>query len=707
MHMNKIKEAKAILYAVRVSSQGRKMDDSYSKSFERACQMLSELEANPVIGPNEQDCSEEMARKLRSSVSQKSKEVNGCINERKDCAFHLAAPRKQAGRQAETMLLNKPNRRSYFQNKFENEDNFSRPDGENSKCMSLGLSSAHSPQNLYKENRKKGAHLDNPIEIPDFSSRRKGNRVNATERIGSAQQKTYGSPIPVSGNSKFSSTEQRRGSCSLIKVDRRKNIMGENTANSPDHKPSFEDPIAKEAQAMALQNLDGRLQASGNEKLKIALQKSEKSLQSPGGSCGGIARGESEVVMEPISHSTPNGYWKWNSWGSDEYCQLKNDAIVESSSQPVANGNRERNYWGNVELQKFQMNGSNLSPSMQLKSPITLNGNQSVADGDEQRTCWENVDRKKFLLKGSDLSRSMQLKSPSSVTRVVAPASFYNGQPIADGDGKRYYWGNGEKNKFATVGSKSSPIMQLKSPTPLDEAISPAILTDGECWEQSSDTQAMRDMTLAYSSDHKAFRKNSVKLMSLQQVVGNPQLPIQDFSTGKKKKSWADMVEEEEQGLLGERPNFLECRLDYCYQKPSFSFQTPNKCYDGWNHGEDFNDENLNSNIFHQTPPPSLHEIDDVSYKLQAFDLKNRYTTPGSDVSSRNNPMARRSLCFEQKREPDRAAHCYPSPLPTKAPNFEGHKFVPANESMSSSGSTIKPKIRNRLQVFRDLTSSY
>ena len=705
MHMNKIKEAKAILYAVWVSSRNRGMDESYAKSFERAYQMLSELDENSVIDPNEQEGHEEMERQLRSTVSKNSKGVNSCINEGKNCVFDLVASRRKASRQQETVLLDKPNRRSYFQNQFENKDNFSRPDDENSKCKSLGLSGARSPHNLYDDKWKREAQLENPIERSDFADRKKGNHLSSAEKVRSAHRKTYCSPLPVRGNSKFPSTEQRRGSCLLSKVDQRKNIRGENTADSPGSKPSFE-----EAQATAPQNLNGHLQASRNENFKISLPTSEKCLPSPGGSCGGIAKMQSEVVMEPIPHSSLNRCWKWNSWGSDEHCQLKNDAIIESRSQPVANGNKERDYWGNAELQKFQMKGSNLSPNMQLKSniagvaiPITLNDGQYVADGDKQRNYWENVDQEKFPMQESNMmSPSMQLKSPASVTIAEAPASFNNGQPIADGDSKRYYWGNGKKNKFAMSGSKSSPSMQLKSPTPLDEAIAPATFTDGECWEQSFDIQAMRDVRLAYSFDKKCFRKNSGKVMSLQQVAGNPEAPTQDFSKSKK-KSWADMVEEEEQGLVSGRPNCLESRLDYCYQKPSFSFQTPNKWYDGWSHGEDFNDENFNSNLFHQTPP-SLHEMDDASYKLEALDLKDGYNAPGSDVSSRNNPIARRSLCFDQQQQPELARHGYPSPLPNKALNFEGHKFVPANESMSTSGSTINPKRRNRLQVFQDLT---
>ncbi|TKY72394.1 POLLENLESS 3 [Spatholobus suberectus] len=46
MHMNRIKEAKFLLQAVSTASKNRKMDDSFAKSFERASQMLLEVESS-------------------------------------------------------------------------------------------------------------------------------------------------------------------------------------------------------------------------------------------------------------------------------------------------------------------------------------------------------------------------------------------------------------------------------------------------------------------------------------------------------------------------------------------------------------------------------------------------------------------------------------------------------------------------------------
>ncbi|TQE12048.1 hypothetical protein C1H46_002442 [Malus baccata] len=55
MHMNRFTEAKHLLQVVRDSSGNKPMDESYAKSFERAYQMLTELEAQSVLRPIQQD----------------------------------------------------------------------------------------------------------------------------------------------------------------------------------------------------------------------------------------------------------------------------------------------------------------------------------------------------------------------------------------------------------------------------------------------------------------------------------------------------------------------------------------------------------------------------------------------------------------------------------------------------------------------------
>ncbi|KAB1213621.1 hypothetical protein CJ030_MR5G020292 [Morella rubra] len=143
------------------------------------------------------------------------------------------------------------------------------------------------------------------------------------------------------------------------------------------------------------------------------------------------------------------------------------------------------------------------------------------------------------------------------------------------------------------------------------------------------------------------------------------------------KKSWADMVEEEEQELL--------------------SGSTLAEYYDGWN------DENLSSNIISQTPNPQ-NQIKNLSYKFESFDLKDRYGTSGASFSSRNLAV-QRSLSFDQHDKPESRDYFYSSHLPKKCFSFEGCNSVNAQGRDSVVSEENKTLMRrNRLQVFREIT---
>lgn len=119
-------------------------------------------------------------------------------------------------------------------------------------------------------------------------------------------------------------------------------------------------------------------------------------------------------------------------------------------------------------------------------------------------------------------------------------------------------------------------------------------------------------------------------------------------------KSWADMVEEDEQGL------------------------------------ERFNDENLNCNIIQETPK-SMDQAERLNQMIERIDLGSGYLTQPEKTTLQMNQSttARRSLCFGQNHN---------SPLTTKVLNFEGQDVGTISEDSSST------KRRNRLQVFQDIT---
>jgi hypothetical protein len=161
-----------------------------------------------------------------------------------------------------------------------------------------------------------------------------------------------------------------------------------------------------------------------------------------------------------------------------------------------------------------------------------------------------------------------------------------------------------------------------------------------------------------------------------------PTMETPESAHNNHKKSWADLVEEEEQEFLSGR--------------------TLTEYYEGVNGEEEFNDENLNSNIICQSPCPQS-QIKSSSCKFESFYLKNRYGTSGAGVSSKN-LEAQRSLCFDQHQKPESTDYFCSSPLEKKALDLGGCKSVKENGRYSMSGENKELMRRNRLQVFRHIT---
>ncbi|KAJ6724100.1 PROTEIN POLLENLESS 3-LIKE 2 [Salix viminalis] len=120
----------------------------------------------------------------------------------------------------------------------------------------------------------------------------------------------------------------------------------------------------------------------------------------------------------------------------------------------------------------------------------------------------------------------------------------------------------------------------------------------------------------------------------------------QDRILKSRRKSWADMVEEEE----GEEQELFTADLG--------------QGFNSWNYEEASTDENLNANIVHQNSYQKFQQ-GIICQKLKAVDLQDSIST--MNVVSSRNPTARRSLSYE-------------------------------------SAEDANTKRRNRLQVFRDIT---
>ncbi|CAJ1962984.1 unnamed protein product [Sphenostylis stenocarpa] len=150
-----------------------------------------------------------------------------------------------------------------------------------------------------------------------------------------------------------------------------------------------------------------------------------------------------------------------------------------------------------------------------------------------------------------------------------------------------------------------------------------------------------------------------------------------DFASGNgkqlEKKSWADIVEEEQ----NEENGFFSGYINF----------------DGENGAEVFNDENEDSNIIYRSPWPQS-QPEWSSKKLESLEQKNGYYASGSAILSRN-PTARRSLCFNPEHSSDSAYSIYTSKSPKKASNLGIQDSFIGEKKLAR---------RSRLQVFQDIT---
>ncbi|GKV51579.1 hypothetical protein SLEP1_g58218 [Rubroshorea leprosula] len=71
-------------------------------------------------------------------------------------------------------------------------------------------------------------------------------------------------------------------------------------------------------------------------------------------------------------------------------------------------------------------------------------------------------------------------------------------------------------------------------------------------------------------------------------------------------------------------------------EEEMLSAKGPSRKFDGFNCEEEFNDENLNSNIIYQKPL-SQNQIGTVRQMLESLDIKGGKSAPLNAVSSRRN----------------------------------------------------------------------
>ncbi|XP_028052208.1 protein POLLENLESS 3-like [Camellia sinensis] len=280
--------------------------------------------------------------------------------------------------------------------------------------------------------------------------------------------------------------------------------------------------------------------------------------------------------------------------------------------------------------------------------------------------------------------------SPFLPARGIPKVPFTQPRRAFWGDQRRDFLGDDAVGGFNRKLSFEQPIMRHGN-FEMSNATSQKSESGSPCFSGDWKKRSWRDLDEVNRESSLQHIEDDVKLTEELQsqcnsVAGNLE-HSQDFSICKSTKTWADMVEEDEQELLS--------GINHCQE---------------WNSGEEgFNDENMNSSniIYHQTLTP-FDQIEKLSENIESFDLKDGYLTQPetADSSSSMNQTVRRSLCFDQQQKTDRTDNYCSSTWPKKVLNFEGHGSFLENEREFTSGNGIKLLRRNRLKVFRDITLS-
>ncbi|KAJ6376780.1 hypothetical protein OIU76_025851 [Salix suchowensis] len=283
---------------------------------------------------------------------------------------------------------------------------------------------------------------------------------------------------------------------------------------------------------------------------------------------------------------------------------------------------------------------------------------------------------------------SSELRGPQSSPQTAADNSWRRGSYFESPVERLGFASKMKENRFSFT--ETGPASAQKKPT----IASPALFTQprrcssgfdkgdqirimwGEDTVETKKENAIRNLSgelLGSSDDHTSWKRNG------QENVGQRKCPPEqtafidnagvlkdstdcdwdrsaDTSRSKslgqdrilksRRKSWADMVEEEE----GEEQELFTADLG--------------QGFNSWNYAEACTDENLNANIVHQNSYQKFQQ-GTICQKLKAVDLQDSSST--MNVVSSRNPTARRSLSYE-------------------------------------SAEDANTKRRNRLQVFRDIT---
>ncbi|XP_022714485.1 uncharacterized protein LOC111274098 [Durio zibethinus] len=342
VHMNRIGEAKSLLQDVKASSGNEHMDESYSKSYERALEVLMKIESQSMLEPvaQEPDKGSETRRSSTSNRDRSLKEASVVLprNEVNIPGF-MGRRRLQYAQCEGKMLSDEQNGESDCKNHLEKNDNFYEYDDRSSQCTPIGLKGTlqSSPQTLFTEKWRKGSYMESPCEGSVYSSKLNENwRYSTGQEVDSVQKKIYASSAANRKNSEALFTQPRQCSWGFNTADQRRGgRWGGDTVRNSIRKLSFEQTLATESlPSPSIQNLKEEPQASSNGKLEnSATGLEEEEVQD--GLSGVLFTQPRNSLLWLNNRDQRRGRWAEESVGSS-VCKLSFEKTITSVTRHSA-----------------------------------------------------------------------------------------------------------------------------------------------------------------------------------------------------------------------------------------------------------------------------------------------------------------------------------------------------------------------------------
>ncbi|XWS20720.1 hypothetical protein CRYUN_Cryun31cG0126900 [Craigia yunnanensis] len=669
MHMNRISEAKSLLQDVKASSGNEQMDESYSKSYERALEMLIQEESQSMLEPvaHEQDKGRETRGSSTSYRDKSLKEASVFLPRDEDNIPGFMDRRRlpYAHWQGKT-LSDEQKGEPYSRNHLEKDNNLSGYDNRSSQCTPIGLKGnlQSSPLTTFTEKWRKGSYLESPCEGSLYSIKLKENdRYSTGQEVGSAHKKIYASSAASIKNSEALFTQPRRCSWGFNTGDkRREGRWGEDTVRNSVRKLSFEQTLTTESvPSPSIQNLNKEPHASSNGMSEnSATGQGEEEVQEGLSGVLFTQPRNSLVWLNNLSgydnrssQCTPIGLkgnlqssplttftekWRKGSYlespceGSLYSIKLKENDRYSTGQENLnkephasSNGMSENSATGQGE-EEVQEGLSGVLFTQPRNSLVWLNN----LSGYDNRSSQCTPIGLKGNLQSSPLTTFTEKWRKGSYLESPCEGSLYS---IKLKENDRYSTGQENLNKepHASSNGMSENSATGQGEEEVQEGLSGVLFTQPRnslVWLNNRDQRRGRwaEESVGSSFGKLSFEKtiSSVTSHSAQNLNGEPLVSSKDESeiglekpaNAPNKKSWADMVEEEdEEELLSGRKNLV-------------------KKISGFNKEEEFDDENLNSNIIYQHPDSKNH-IGNITQQLESYDMKGGYNASKNTVSSR------------------------------------------------------------------------